>query len=126
MGSRHFNLLRSKNAQKTLLWMGFLMGILFIGSISLTQFLGVIASPNETILSASSHRLLGFQPRLLPGAGHDLAHPGGCGQYQFSRVFHAWRPFWPKIAFCRGNLPDWVTAWYSRTGSEFWQSRLRY
>ncbi|MDD5369729.1 MAG: APC family permease [Anaerolineaceae bacterium] len=48
-----------KNAQTTLFWMGLLMGLLFIGSIALTQFLGVIAGPDETILSALSHRLLG-------------------------------------------------------------------
>ncbi len=37
--------------------MAFLMGILFTGSIGLTQFLGVIARPEETILSALARRL---------------------------------------------------------------------
>lgn len=49
----------SKNAGKTLIAMAFLMGILFVGSIGLTQFLGVIATPQETILSALARRLLG-------------------------------------------------------------------
>jgi hypothetical protein len=39
--------------------MAFLMGILFLGSISLTQLLGVVAGPQETILSALARRLLG-------------------------------------------------------------------
>ena len=49
----------SKNAGKTLVIMAVLMGILFIGSIGLTQFLGVVAGENETILSALAHRILG-------------------------------------------------------------------
>ncbi len=48
-----------KNAQKTLLIMAALMGILFIGSIGLTQFFAVVAGPNETILSALARRLTG-------------------------------------------------------------------
>ncbi len=49
----------SKNAGRTLIAMAILMGILFVGSIGLTQFLGIIAGPNETILSALARRLLG-------------------------------------------------------------------
>lgn len=47
------------NARKTLLVMAALMGILFVGSIGLTQYFGVIAGSEETILSALSHRVLG-------------------------------------------------------------------
>ena len=54
----------SKNAGRTLIVMAILMGILFVGSIGLTQFLGVIAGPHETILSALARRLLGSGPRL--------------------------------------------------------------
>jgi amino acid transporter len=50
------------NAQKTLVLMAFLMGFLLLGSIGLTQFFGVVAGPNETILSALAHRLLGIGP----------------------------------------------------------------
>jgi len=39
--------------------MAMLMAILFVGSIGLTQFLSVIAGPQETILSALTRRLLG-------------------------------------------------------------------
>ena len=39
--------------------MALLMGALFLGSIGLTQFLGVVAGPQETILSALARRLLG-------------------------------------------------------------------
>ncbi len=52
----------SRNAGKTLIVMAVLMGLLFIGSIGLTQSLAVIAQPRETILSALSHRLLGNNP----------------------------------------------------------------
>src|SRR5258706_11238375 len=50
---------QSKNAGRTLVVMACLMGLMFLGSIGLTQFLGVIAGPNETILSALARRLLG-------------------------------------------------------------------
>lgn len=47
------------NAGKTLIAMALLMGILFIGSIGLTQYLAVVAGPHETILSALARRILG-------------------------------------------------------------------
>lgn len=53
---------KSRNAGETLVVMAVLMGVLFVGSIGLTQFLGVIAGPNETILSALARRLLGTGP----------------------------------------------------------------
>jgi len=49
----------SKNAGKTLIVMAILMGMLFLGSIGLTQYLGIISRPDETILSALARRLLG-------------------------------------------------------------------
>ena len=49
----------AKNAAKTLIAMALLMGVLFLGSIGLTQFLGIIANQQETILSALARRLLG-------------------------------------------------------------------
>lgn len=52
----------SKNASRTLGIMALLMVFLFIGSIGLTQFLGVTAAPQETILSALAHRLMGSSP----------------------------------------------------------------
>lgn len=52
----------SKNAGRTLIVMAILMGILFLGSIGLTQFLGVVAGPEETILSALARQLLGTGP----------------------------------------------------------------
>jgi len=50
----------SQNAGKTLIVMAMIMGTLFIGSVGLTQFLGVVPNPDETILSALAHRLLGY------------------------------------------------------------------
>lgn len=50
---------QARNAGRTLIAMAVLMGLLFVGSIGLTQFLGVVAGPNETILSALAHRIVG-------------------------------------------------------------------
>ena len=55
----------AKNAQRTLLVMTLLMGLLFVGSIGLTHSLAVIAGPHETILSALARRLLGNGPLYL-------------------------------------------------------------
>jgi amino acid transporter len=51
-----------KKAKKTLIVMAFLMAFLFLGSMGLTQFFGVVAAPGETILSALAHRILGTGP----------------------------------------------------------------
>ena len=56
---------KSGNAGRTLMVMALLMGVLFVGSIGLTQFLGVVAGPDETILSALARRLLGSGPLYL-------------------------------------------------------------
>jgi amino acid transporter len=50
---------QSKNAGRTLVAMALLMGVLFLGSIVLTQSLAVVARPQETILSAMTRKLLG-------------------------------------------------------------------
>ena len=55
----------SRNARRTLLVMAVLMGVLFLGSIGLTQYLAVVAGPEETILSALARRLLGNGPVYL-------------------------------------------------------------
>ncbi len=47
------------NARKTLIIMAFLMGFLFFGSMGLTQYFGVIAGSDETILSALARRVVG-------------------------------------------------------------------
>ncbi len=49
----------SRNAGITLIVMALLMGVLFLGSIGLTQVLGVVAGPDETILSALARQVLG-------------------------------------------------------------------
>jgi amino acid transporter len=53
---------QAKNAGRTLIVMALLMGALFVGSIGLTQFLGVVAGPHETILSALARRLFDNNP----------------------------------------------------------------
>ena len=50
---------QARNAGQTLIVMAVLMSLLFVGSIGLTQFMGVVAGPDETILSALAHRLVG-------------------------------------------------------------------
>ena len=50
---------KARNAGRTLMVMAVLMGFLFVGSIGLTQFLGVVADSQETILSALARRLFG-------------------------------------------------------------------
>lgn len=52
----------AKNAGRTLIMMAILMGLLFTGSVGLTQLLAVVAGPEETILSALAHRVLGNSP----------------------------------------------------------------
>ena len=52
----------TRNAQKTLIVMAVLMGILFAGTIGLTQYFAVVAGANETILSALTRRILGTGP----------------------------------------------------------------
>lgn len=52
----------ARNAGRTLIVMAILMGLLFLGSIGLTQFLAVTAGPQETILSALARQVLGDGP----------------------------------------------------------------
>jgi amino acid transporter len=56
---------QAKNAGQTLMVMAVLMGLLFLGSVGLTQFLGVVAGPQETILSALARRVLGSGPAYV-------------------------------------------------------------
>lgn len=52
----------TRNASTTLIVMAVLMTLLFLGSIGLTQFFGVVARPDETILSALARQILGGGP----------------------------------------------------------------
>ncbi len=54
-----------RNAQRTLVVMALLMGLLFVGSVGLTQSLAVVAGREETILSALARRLVGSGPAHL-------------------------------------------------------------
>ena len=55
----------AKNAARTLLTMALLMGILFAGSIAVTQGLAVVPGPQETILSALAAGILGRGPAYV-------------------------------------------------------------
>jgi amino acid transporter len=48
-----------RNAQRTMAAMAGLMAVLFLGTVGLTQYLAVVAGPEETILSALARRLFG-------------------------------------------------------------------
>ena len=50
---------KSLNAARTLVAMALLMGLLFAGSIGLTQAFHIVAGPDETILSALARRIVG-------------------------------------------------------------------
>jgi amino acid transporter len=63
----------AKNAGETMIIMPILMGTLFLGSVGLTQVLGVVAGPQETILSALARHLLGSGPAYLIIQGVTLA-----------------------------------------------------
>jgi amino acid transporter len=55
----------ARNAGRTLMVMALLMGLLFVGSIGLTQVMAVVAGPEETILSALARQLLGRGPAYV-------------------------------------------------------------
>jgi amino acid transporter len=50
------------NARKTLIIMAVLMAVLFLGSMSLTQYFGIVAGAQETVLSALARRVVGTGP----------------------------------------------------------------
>ncbi len=58
-GVQSFRSPESRNAGKTLVVMAVIMGLLFLGSIGLTQYLAVIPNAHETILSALARRIFG-------------------------------------------------------------------
>jgi amino acid transporter len=49
----------TRNARQTMAIMAVLMGVLLLGSIGLTQFFGITAGPEETILSALTRHIFG-------------------------------------------------------------------
>ncbi|MFH2101821.1 MAG: APC family permease [Chloroflexota bacterium] len=56
---------QARNARQTLGVMAILMGLLFVGSIGLTQYFGVVAAANETILSALATRIFDHGPLYI-------------------------------------------------------------
>jgi amino acid transporter len=55
----------TKHANQTMAAMAVLMGVLFLGTVGLTQYLAVVAGAEETILSALARRLFGSGPVYL-------------------------------------------------------------
>ncbi|MEW6569281.1 MAG: APC family permease [Chloroflexota bacterium] len=64
---------RTRNAGQTLTAMALLMGLLFVGSMGLTQYFAVVAGPDETILSALARRILGPGPLYVAVQAGTLA-----------------------------------------------------
>lgn len=62
----------SRNASRTLWAMALLMGVLFLGSVTLTQLLGVAPAAGETILSALGRRVFGTTPAYYLVQGSTL------------------------------------------------------
>jgi amino acid transporter len=60
-----FQVPQSKNAGRTLIVMAVLMGVLFLGSVGLIQWLDVAPGSEETVLSALTRRLVGSGPIYL-------------------------------------------------------------
>ena len=58
-GVQVFERPETRNANRTMATMTVLMAVLFLGSTGLTQYFGIVAGPQETILSALAHRVLG-------------------------------------------------------------------
>ena len=48
---------QTRNARKTLVVMAVIMGTLLLGTIGLTQYFGIVAGPEETILSALARHI---------------------------------------------------------------------
>lgn len=48
-----------RNARMTMAAMALLMGIIFLGTIGLTRHLGIVAGPDETVLSALARQMFG-------------------------------------------------------------------
>lgn len=63
----------SRNANRTLWAMAILMAMLFLGSVGLTHFLGVVPQGEETILSALARTVLGTTPAYILVQGATLA-----------------------------------------------------
>ncbi len=51
-----------RNARMTMAAMAILMAVIFLGTNGLTNYLGLVAGPDETILSALARRLFGSNP----------------------------------------------------------------
>ena len=100
-----------RNAQKTLIVMAFLMAFLFLGSMGLTQFFGVVAAPNETILSALAHRILGTGPIYYLVQFSTLAVLAVAANTSFAGFPRGMLLFWPRTNLCRASFSTSVTDW---------------
>ena len=87
------------NARKTLTVMAVFMAILFLGSMGLTQFFGVVSGSEETILSALAHRILGNGILYYIVQISTLMVLAVAANTSFAG-FPVWLPSWQKINLC--------------------------
>jgi hypothetical protein len=82
-GVQAFQPPEAKNAGKTLIAMAILMGVLFVGSLTLTQFSGrhCWCTRNHPLSVGTPHPW--ERPRLLCHSGKHAAHPGSGSQHEF-------------------------------------------
>ncbi len=99
----------AKNAGRTLLIMALLMGMLFVGTIALTHFLGVTALPHETILSALARRLMGTSVFYYIIQFATLAILTVAANTSFAGFPRTLRQSWRAIRSCRANSAAWAT-----------------
>lgn len=104
----------SKNAGRTLIAMAILMGILFVGSIGLTQFLGIIAGSQETILSALARQLLGYGPFYILIQIATMLILAVAANTSFAG-FPRLAAILAKDGFYLANLLVWETGWCFQT-----------
>ena len=109
-----------KNARTTLMWMGSLLGLMFLGLSFITVKLQVVPTETKTVISQVGRAIFG---------------PGALGYAMFLALqvattlililaantsfadFPAWRTSTPRTTSCRASSPFAAIAWSSRTGS---------
>ena len=96
--------------------MAILMGTLFLGSIGLTQYLGVLPQGEETILSALARRLLDRNPFYFLVQGSTLLVLAVAANTSFAGFPRVASVLARATVTFRINSPTWVIAWSSRTG----------
>ncbi len=84
----------------------------------MTQYFGIIAGPNETILSALARKLLGDGPMYYLVQFSTLAVLAVAANTSFAG-FPRITAIWPKINSCPASFSTLATAWYTTMGFSY-------